>query len=315
MTSSIAFGPVPSRRLGMSLGINNIPPKVCSYSCVYCQLGNTLKSQTERTEFFEPEEIVQAVYERIGKVESSGERIDYLTFVPDGEPTLDLNLGMEIEALKDTGIKVAVMTNSSLLWMHETREDLEQADWVSVKVDTVDPTIWMRINRPSPDISIKRVMDGIVLFSEEFEGTLVTETMLVDGLNDEVKTFRMNRDFIKQLNSDIAYISIPTRPPAEPWVKPPSEEKVNQAYQIYMEKISHVELLTGYEGNSFAFTGDPVEDILGITSVHPMRREAILQMLTKANAGWSLIEDLIAAGQLKEIEYSGFKFYMKVYST
>lgn len=111
----LAFGPIPSRRLGRSLGINNIPSKNCTYSCIYCQLGQTFKKNFERRKFHEPKEILNAVRNKIIKVEELGEKIDYLTFVPDGEPTLDINLGIEIDLLKDLGIKIAVITNSSLI--------------------------------------------------------------------------------------------------------------------------------------------------------------------------------------------------------
>ena len=112
---AVTFGPVPSRRLGQSLGINNIPPKICSYACVYCQLGRTLTMQTERTDFFDPERIFEEVRNRIEEVRGAGEAIDFLSFVPDGEPTLDLNLGREIELVRELGVKIAVMTNSSLI--------------------------------------------------------------------------------------------------------------------------------------------------------------------------------------------------------
>jgi len=104
----IAFGPVPSRRLERSLGINNIPPKVCTYSCVYCQLGRTIKMKVERGAFYEPDEILQDVHDKVEKAREAGEAIDYLTFVPDGEPALDINLGREIELLRPLGIKIAV---------------------------------------------------------------------------------------------------------------------------------------------------------------------------------------------------------------
>jgi len=107
----LTFGPVPSRRLGQSLGINNIPPKICSYSCVYCQVGRTLHMQAERKAFYKPEEILKAVERKVKDAKNKGEGIDYLTFVPDGEPTLDINLGKEIELLKQLGIKIAVITN------------------------------------------------------------------------------------------------------------------------------------------------------------------------------------------------------------
>ena len=108
----IAFGPVPSRRLGRSLGINNIPPKVCTYSCVYCQLGRTMKMQVDRRAFYQPEEILRNVKEKVERAGEVGESIDYLTFVPDGEPTLDAHLGREIELLKTGGIALGVVAGA-----------------------------------------------------------------------------------------------------------------------------------------------------------------------------------------------------------
>jgi len=133
---NIAYGPVPSRRLGRSLGINNIPPKVCSYSCVYCQLGNTTDMPVERESFYKAEELAQSVKQKVKQARERDEPIDYLTFVPDGEPTLDRNLGKEIELLKPLNIKIAVITNASLIWRQDIRKDLQKADWVSLKVET-----------------------------------------------------------------------------------------------------------------------------------------------------------------------------------
>ncbi len=123
MEQKLAFGPAPSRRLGRSLGINNIPPKVRTYSCGYCQLGRTLKMQVERQPFYEPEQILEAVQAKVACALSTGERIDYLTFVPDGEPTLDLNLGRTIELLRPLGIPIAVITSATLLWREDIRAE------------------------------------------------------------------------------------------------------------------------------------------------------------------------------------------------
>ena len=120
----IAYGPVPSRRLGQSLGINNIPPKVCTYSCVYCQVGRTIDMQAERSAFYEPDDILKEVESSVQKAVDAGERIDYLTFVPDGEPTLDLHLGREIEMLQHLERKIAVITNSSLIARPDVRDEL-----------------------------------------------------------------------------------------------------------------------------------------------------------------------------------------------
>jgi wyosine [tRNA(Phe)-imidazoG37] synthetase (radical SAM superfamily) len=180
----IAFGPVPSRRLGRSLGVNNIPPKVCSYSCAYCQLGRTIKMQVERQTFYEPEDIVKNVREKIARVSEVGEPVDYLTFVPDGEPTLDINLGREIELLKPLGINIAVISNGSLVWRQDVREDLVKADWVSLKVDSTREEIWRRINRPHRTLQLAAILDGMLEFAAVYKGELVTETMLVEGVND-----------------------------------------------------------------------------------------------------------------------------------
>ena len=144
----IAFGPVPSRRLGRSLGINNIPPKVCTFSCVYCQVGRTTKMQVGRSSFYEPEEILRVVQDKVERTRKVGEGIDYLTFVPDGEPTLDINLGREIDLLRPLGIKIGVISNASLIGREDVREELMRADWVSLKIDSTREKVWRRCDRP-----------------------------------------------------------------------------------------------------------------------------------------------------------------------
>ncbi len=307
----IAFGPVPSRRLGRSLGINNIPPKVCTYSCVYCQLGRTIKMQVERRAFYEPQEIWQDVQHKVEKVKEVGETIDYLTFVPDGEPTLDVNLGHEIELLKPLGIRIAVITNGSLIWREDVREHLMGADWVSLKVDSTQEEVWRRINRPHRTLQLASILDGMLEFAGAYSGELATETMLVEGVNDSDDRLREVADFLARLRPARAYLAIPTRPPAEEWVQPPSEQAINRAYQIVSERVDQVEYLIGYEGNAFAFTGNVEEDLLSITAVHPMREEAVSEFLARAGADWPIVRRLVAQGQLIEIDYEGRRFYMR----
>ncbi len=307
----IIFGPVPSRRLGQSLGVNNIPPKVCTYSCVYCQLGRTLRMQKDRRPFYEPGEIVRQVKEKIKKARRREEDIDYITFVPDGEPTLDINLGREIELLKPLGYKIAVITNSSLIWREDVRVELSKADWVSVKIDSVNKETWRRVNRPYRTLRLNLILDGVLEFARGFEGKLTTETMLVKGLNDSDELLSQTAEFIARLNPAVSYVSIPTRPPAEEWAKAPDEETINRAYQIFKERITNVEYLIGYEGNTFASTGNVEEDILSITSVHPMRQDAVEDFLKRAGGDWDIIRNLIAQKRLLETEYEGKKFYIR----
>lgn len=305
------FGPVPSRRLGRSLGINNITPKVCSYSCTYCQLGPTSHIDIERRPFYSPKTLFIEVEKKIEKVKETGESIDFLTFVPDGEPTLDLYLGQEINLLRQLGLKIAVITNGSLIWQRDVRNVLMMADWVSVKIDTIGKRIWRRINRPHRILRLEEILKGILLFAEDYQGELVTETMLVKDVNDGEKSIEELAEFITQLKPAKAYLSIPTRPPAVKSVHAPDEDDLNQAYQILSERIDTVEYLIGYEGNSFTLTGNVEDDLLGITSVHPMREEAVVEYLTKAKVDWTVIDKLIDENKLIETEYQNKKFYTR----
>ncbi len=307
----IIFGPVPSRRLGRSLGINNIPPKICTYSCVYCQLGCTIQILVQRQEFYKPDAILKKMGEKIEKVRQSGESIDYLTFVPDGEPALDINLGREIELMKSYGIKIAVITNASLIWREDVREDLMKADWVSFKIDSAQEDIWRKINRPHKTLQLASILSGMLEFAQVYRGELVTETMLVKDVTDDEDHVRAVADFLVQLKPTRAYLAVPTRPPAEKWVQYPPEERIVRAYQIFREKINSVEYLIGYEGNAFAFTENAEEDLLSITSVHPMREDAVKEFLGRAKADWSVVQKLIAQGLLIRKEYNESIFYMR----
>ena len=307
----LTFGPIPSRRLGRSLGINNIPPKICTYSCVYCQIGKTSNMKIQPQAFYPPSQIVNEVQKKVEKSREKGEHIDYLTFVPDGEPTLDINLGKEIKLIKSLGIKIAVISNSSLIDQKQVRENLKEADLVSLKVDSVEEKIWRRVNHPHRSLCLKSILEGILKFSESFKGKIITETMLIKNINDDSQHLKKVADFLAKLKPSRSYLSLPIRPPADSWVQSPSEEVVNQSYNLFKEKVDQVECLIGYEGNAFAFTGELEEDILSITSVHPMREDALKDFLGRANSDWSLTERLIKQGKLVESEYEGHKFYIR----
>ena len=307
----IVFGPIPSRRLGRSLGINNIPPKECSYSCIYCQIGLTDTMSIKRKQYYSTYRIFKEVSEKVKTLHSDGEKIDYISFVPDGEPTLDINLGKEISLLKPLGIKIAVITNSSLLNYENVRADLLQADWVSIKIDTVDEKIWHQLNRPYGKLDLQKILLGVEAFAKKFKGVLVTETMLVKGLNDNIESIKATAEFIKKINPDTAYILVPTRPPAEEFVKPPSEENLNIAYQVFSSRISNVELLAGKEGIDFSYSSDVEKELLSILAVHPMQLEAVEKFLYKAKSDWTLIDTLIHKNILKEVKYSGHKFLVR----
>ena len=308
---NIVFGPVPSRRLGQSLGVNNIPPKICSYSCVYCQVGKTKNFSIERKPFYKVEEIVEKVEKTIEELKKRGEKIDYISFVPDGEPTLDLNLGIEIEKIKKFGIKIAVITNSSLIWREDVREELMKGDWISCKVDALSENVWKKVNRPFRELNLDKIKEGIKTFSKKYNGEFVTETMLVKGINDGKSEIEKIVNFLKEVKPDICYISIPTRPPAEKWVEVPSSENINMAYQIFKNKNLNVEILTGIGGYDFGFTGKVENDILSTTSVHPMTEKQVKKLLEKSEEKWEVVETLIKKGYLKEVEFDGRRYFLR----
>lgn len=307
----IVFGVVPSRRLGRSLGINNIPPKICSYSCVYCQLGNTPKTYVDRQAFYKPEQVFREVSKKLADL--SGDRVDYFTFVPDGEPTLDVNLGKTIELLKPFGIKIAVLTNGSLFFNKNVREDIANIHLVSLKIDAVSEKIWRRINRPHKLLKLNSILEGMLNFADEFKGEIITETMFIKGVNDKMEEIERIKNFLVELNPSRAYIAIPIRPPAEGWVKPADEQTVNLAYQVFSEALGRnkIEFLIGEEGNAFFLSGNIEEDLLSITSVHPMREDTVVELLRKAETDQKILEKLIREGKLIKLKYGKHNFYMR----
>lgn len=307
----LTFGPVPSRRLGQSLGINNVVAKSCSYSCIYCQIGETAGELIEPQSFFTSEQIHNAVSARLQQASEAGLRVDYLTFVPDGEPTLDGALGESINALRNLDIPIAVISNATLLWRPEVRSSLAAADLVSVKVDSVDEAIWRRINRPHHELQLDTILQGIREFAAEYAGRLITETMLIADLNDGVDTLTATADFIASVSPHTACLSVPIRPTSVKGVHGPNETGLLKAHQIFSSRLANVELLTGHEVGEFAHSGNARDDLLATTAVHPMREDDVRQLLADDGADWELIERLISEGELMMLEYEGSNFYLR----
>jgi wyosine [tRNA(Phe)-imidazoG37] synthetase (radical SAM superfamily) len=307
----IAFGPVPSRRLGRSLGINNIPPKHCSYSCIYCQVGPTADREIAARDFYPVDAIVQAVKQRLAQARAQGETVDYLTFVPDGEPTLDTRLPAAIDALRPLGLPVAVISNASLIWRPEVRAALALADWVSLKVDSVGEATWRRINRPHPDLQLTAILDGIRAFAAGYRGTLASETLLVAGVNDGTSEVEQAARFIAAAGIRLAYLSIPHRPPTEATVACPDEATVTRAWHMMAEQVARVELLTAHEGDSFPPLDDPRGQLLAVTAVHPMRESAVRALIARAGLDMAWVQTLVEDGELRRIRHAGEVFYLR----
>jgi wyosine [tRNA(Phe)-imidazoG37] synthetase (radical SAM superfamily) len=278
---------------------------------VYCQVGPTPAPEIVPRPFYPPAEIRGQVEQRLASLRSRGEQVDYLTFVPDGEPTLDINLGAAIDGLRPLGLPIAVISNASLIWRDEVRAALTRADWVSVKVDSVHEPAWRSINRPHEALKLDRILEGIRDFARAHAGVLVSETMLIRDINDGEAAVEDLGLFLAGAGIRRACLSIPIRPTAVPGMRGPDEAVLTRAHQQLAGRGIDVELLTGYEGDAIAFGGDVEQELLAITAVHPMRQSALDTLLAKAGADRGVVERLLQAGRLKRVLHAGETFYVR----
>ena len=205
-----------------------------------------------------------------------------------------------------------VLPDTSYLERHDVMSMLDRPiSEYDGPVDSVRIPTWRQVDRPHGSLALNAILDGIRTFAGDFTGEFVTETMLVEGVNDNEDDLVELAEFLGEIQPAIAYLSIPTRPPAEDWVRAADEESINLAYQLVGKRVDQVELLLGYEGNAFSSTGDAEEDILSITAVHPMREDALRHLLKEAGSSWDLVADLIQQGKLVELQHLGKRFYLR----
>jgi len=302
------FGPVPSRRLGQSLGIDTIPLKTCNWNCVYCQLGRTIPLTNERREYVPTEDILLEA-EQAFRSRKNG-KIDWVTFVGSGEPTLHSRFGELIRCVKTlTTLPVAVITNGSLLYLPEVRQELSVADAVLPTLDAGTPELYRKVNRPHPAITFERLVDGLVSFRKEYQGRLWIEVMLVRGINDTLEAIEDIAKILQKIKPDAVHLNLPTRPPAETWVQPTNEESLMRAMSI-LGNIA--EVVHPAEG-SFDLGGcENIEDaIISIIMRHPMRHDELERTL----AHWSpkqvnqALAKLSTSGKAQIVERNGVRFW------
>jgi wyosine [tRNA(Phe)-imidazoG37] synthetase (radical SAM superfamily) len=236
--------------------------------------------------------------------------VDIITFVPNGEPTLDSGLGETIELLSDIQIPTAVISNSSLIWRKDVRIDLECADMVSLKVDTVIDGTWKKLNRPHGTLELDRILDGIRSFAADFKGKLITETMIIPGLNDSFDEVYGTSNFLKEIPVEKAYISSPVRPPTEKWIEPASKRSMRTIYRIMNDVLDNVELLNVPEEPELSRCVDLEEEILAITSVHPMSEVKLIPLIEDLGCGKKTLESMVERGLIDRVYYDD-QIYLK----
>ncbi|HEY84502.1 MAG TPA: radical SAM protein [Chloroflexi bacterium] len=302
------FGPVPSRRLGQSLGIDTIPLKTCNWNCVYCQLGRSKPLVNERNPYFPSEDILAEVEAALKS--HAPDEIDWLTFVGSGEPTLHSDIGRLIRGVKAMSNKpVAVITNGALLYTAKVQHALASADAVLPTLDAGSAELYHRINRPYPTLTFERLIRGLIIFRRAYSGKLWVEVMLARGLNDTEAALRDIAAALRRIQPDEVHINLPTRPPVETWVQPPDEEGLLRARAI-LGNIARV--VAPIEG-TFDLSGyeSAVDAIVAIITRHPMRQEQLEETLARWTPGKvrRALADLEAGGQAQIIDRYGIRFW------
>jgi wyosine [tRNA(Phe)-imidazoG37] synthetase (radical SAM superfamily) len=299
------YGPVPSRRLGFSLGIDIIPFKTCTFDCVYCQLGSCSEKKIERQTYFPAEDILP----KIKKALDSDQKIDAITFSGSGEPTLNADIGELIKEIKKvTQIPIVVLTNSSLMNRSSVRKALLQADIVIPSLDAVDPGVFQRINRPHPSLKVKDIIKGLQAFRSEFKGTLWLEILLVKGINDSPSHIQKLKKAIKKIKPDRIQLNTVIRPPAE-----------NTAHPLELQEMQAIKDLLGENCEIIAefsreeqkpVSQDLKETVLSLIQRRPVTLSDISKSLgLHRNEALKFLDALMNEKRIKSVVHKGLRYF------
>jgi wyosine [tRNA(Phe)-imidazoG37] synthetase (radical SAM superfamily) len=274
------YGPVPSRRLGRSLGIDLVPHKICTYDCIYCQIGKTTDKVLVRKEYAPAGEILDEV-KRFLEEETS--EIDHLSLSGSGEPTLHSGIRSIIEGIKTiTSIPVAVITNGSLLYEEEVRRDLLRADIVLPSLDGVSQEIFNKVNRPLPEFSVEKVIEGLIDFRKLYQGQIWLEILFCKGINDSKEELLKMKKAIERIQPDLIHLNTVVRPPSEKRATPLNQEEMEEIRVFFGEKAS---IISEFDRHPSAVLEKDIEE--GIIRI--LRRRPL--SLTDLSRGIGIPED------------------------
>ncbi|MGC8775130.1 MAG: radical SAM protein [Chlorobaculum sp.] len=304
------FGPVSSKRLGQSLGVDLLPSKSCTWNCVYCQLGRTRDYVTERREFFPKGEILSEILDAV----ASGKPIDWITFVGSGETTLYKGLDWLIaEVKKASKIPVAVITNGSLLSDPEVRRELLEADAVLPSLNAGSAALFERIDRPAPGFTFEKHVEGLRHFRQEYRGKLWVEVMLIRGLNDSEAALKDLAAVLAEIRPDMIHLVMPTRPAPESFVGIPDEEVVQRA--VFILSAAAPVLHPAKGDMNLGSTDDLLGTVSGIATRHPVQEAELKTALGKLFAGdvgkvREAMEMLLASGRFEKLFQGGELYWI-----
>jgi len=304
-TAVCIYGPVPSRRLGFSLGIDIIPSKTCSFDCIYCQLGPTTQKTLQRKEYVSWKKILS----QIKDVLSSGQRVNYITFSGSGEPTLNTALGRLIREIKKiTSIPVAVLTNSSLLSRESVRKALKEADLVVPSLDGVTQEVFTKINRPHPSLKVEQIIEGLKKFRQEFKGSIWLEIMLVKGVNDSPSHISKLKEVIEEIKPEKVQLNTVVRPPSEEFAHPLSLKELEKIKNILGKNC---EIIAEFRKKKQT----PLEENLELAILSMIRRRPVTLSDISTSLGKNkneiikCINLLLEKGKIKAVVHKHLKYY------
>ncbi|MDP2982519.1 MAG: radical SAM protein [Candidatus Latescibacter sp.] len=298
------FGPVPSRRLGISLGIDIIPFKTCTLSCIYCQIGNTPQTTLERKEYTP----VSGVLAEISGFLAHHPRPDWITFSGSGEPTLHSGLGRLIRGVKAiTNIPTCVITNGTLFFDPAVRRDVLEADAVMPSLDSAREETFRVICQNHPGLHVSEIIRGLADFRREYHGKIWLEIMLVDGMNDTPEDLSALRDAVQLIQPDAIHLNTVVRPPADRAAKSLSPERMEEIRKFFGEKA---EVIASFTKEKSAETGKTQEDILEYIKRRPGSAEDLSAALgIEKEEVEKMLEELKARGEVREVEHWGKKWW------
>ncbi|MCJ7784034.1 MAG: radical SAM protein, partial [Desulfobacterales bacterium] len=290
------YGPVPSRRLGRSLGIDLVPHKICTYDCIYCQIGNTTEKTLIRKEYVPVKEILEEVG-RFLKEESSS--IDALSLSGSGEPTLHSLIRSVIEGIKTiTSIPVAVITNGSLLYEQQVRESLLRSDIILPSLDAASAEAFEKINRPHQGISVDKVIEGMVDFRRVYKGQIWLEILFCKGVNDHQSELIMMKEAVDQIQPDLIHLNTVVRPPFEKWAVPLNQKEMEEMRAFFGKRAS---IISEFDRHPSVVTERDIgEEILKILKRRPLSLTDLSRgMGIRENEIEKYIQPLVSEGKIR----------------
>ncbi len=307
------FGPIPSRRLGMSLGVDLVPHKICNYDCVFCEVGRTVRTVNVRKEYIKKEDIISEL-ERFFE-SFSDQQVDHITLTGSGETTLNVKLGEIIREIKERfSYPVAVLTHSGNIYDPQVREELSYADVVCPSLDAATQEVFEKVNRPHPGIKVGDVVEGLRKFREIFGGTMLLEVLLVDGINNTEEELEKIGEAVRYIEPDSVQINTVDRPGAYPEAKPLTHEQLEFARSVLEKYHPNVVVLSRIyrhlEKVRFASEEEFIEELLNMIKRRPM---TTLDIVASTGLDFFEVSDvvkkLLENGKLEEVKLNGNRFY------